>query len=1124
MVRTAVLLLAATALVPAAPPALAATAPAPVATPVANNAAQAAPARPAIARPADWVLPAERPAAPDKVEGAAVVDLLLDQQVRLIDGGVASYRANLFRIATAEGLDSGALQINWDPSLEVLTLHHYRVVRDGRTIDLLGDGSHLQVVRREKNLENATLDGELTASQQPEDLRVGDVIEMAYTVVRRDPATEGRVSGLYGPQDGQPYGRYRLRMTWPQGRDLHWRAAPGAIQPVQHDSGTGHDLIADITNLVTKRAPSGAPARFDMVNLVDVTEFADWPQVSRRFAALFDHAVALAPDSPLRAEIARIAAASPDPLRRAGLALMLVEDQVRYLFVGIDDGGYVPAPADQTWQRRYGDCKGKTALLIALLQGLGIDARPVLVNTENGDATAHRLPTMGGFDHVIVEARIGGKSYWLDGTRLGDDRLDRLEMPNYTVGLPATARGDGLIPMIPPAPAAPRSVVSLTLDASAGIEAPARAMAEMRFHGEDAAITRMKYTGLSNDERDRALKKRWRDLYDFITPDDVTAQADEPGGDFVLTMRGTAKMDWYASGSSRWYEMDRARVGWKFDTTREGELTPDAPFAFAHPEWWANHEVVILPQKGDGFSLQSRDVDRTVGGLYAFHRKVTLDHGVVTMDNDSRSLKAELPAADAESVHAAMAELAAAGVFIHLPETYLHTPADFAAMAGDRTAMARAHLQNGAILLDKGDSAGSIAEETAALAIDPALAMAHGVTALALARSGKDDARALAEADRALAVAPPTGADKAKDGGGLENQAWLAWAARGTVHLRKGDYAASVAAFDHVLDSRHSDLNALISRGSAQLGLAHWTQALADFDAALAIAPDIAIAGSRAMALAGVGRRDEAIEAADQAIAKNPDDRNIRLVRIDVRQQTGDIAGALADAEYLLAHNPTAREYLIHAELLPLAETARREADIDAALKRDPKSANAWLIRAQGALATGRLDVAATALTQAEALKADAFALTGLRLDLLAKRGEPAAALKLADETIAHHPADPKALNIVCWFKATRNVALDTALADCDAALKLAANTPAYLDSRGLVRLRGGDAKGAISDYSAALRQSPDLVASLYGRGIAWARLGDRNRALADLSRARSTRPEVDAIWADYGVTPPAGF
>ncbi|MGQ4828602.1 hypothetical protein ACQ10I_20545, partial [Enterococcus faecalis] len=78
-----------------------------------------------VAAPADWVLSAPVPAPPSHAEGAAVVDLLLDQQVHLIDGGEASYRANMFRIATAQGLDNGALEISWDPSLETLTLHHY---------------------------------------------------------------------------------------------------------------------------------------------------------------------------------------------------------------------------------------------------------------------------------------------------------------------------------------------------------------------------------------------------------------------------------------------------------------------------------------------------------------------------------------------------------------------------------------------------------------------------------------------------------------------------------------------------------------------------------------------------------------------------------------------------------------------------------------------------------------------------------------------------------------------------------------------------------------------------------------------------------------------------------------
>ena len=48
--------------------------------------------------------------------------------------------------------------------------------------------------------------------------------------------------------------------------------------------------------------------------------------------------------------------------------------------------------------------------------------------------------------------------------------------------------------------------------------------------------------------------------------------------------------------------------------------------------------------------------------------------------------------------------------------------------------------------------------------------------------------------------------------------------------------------------------------------------------------------------------------------------------------------------------------------------------------------------------------LADAALAEAEKLKADAFALTGLRLDVMAKRGQAADALKLASETVSHHP------------------------------------------------------------------------------------------------------------------------
>ncbi|MFC3672121.1 DUF3857 domain-containing protein [Novosphingobium pokkalii] len=1087
---------------------------APLAAPVlaAPETERAAPANAALARPViapaeSWVLPALAPVEPDGAQGAGTVDLMIDEQARLIPGGSSVYRANQFRIATTQGLDDAALQLSWDPSLETLTLHHYRIRRGGTVIDLLGDGSALSVVRREKNLENAMLDGKLTASLQPDDVRVGDVIEVAYTRTRRDPAIGGRAELVLGPPDGFPLGHYRLRMSWPATRPVQWRAWPGVVQPRLSRQGETMELVAERSNFITERAPTGAPARYGLVNLVELAEFADWPAVSRNAHGLFETAETLKADSPLKAEIARIAAATPDPVRRAELALALVQEQVRYLFIGMNDGGFVPAPADLTWQRRFGDCKGKTALLVALLKGLGIAARPVFVDTDSGDAVARRLPAMNLFDHVLVEAQIGGRSYWLDGTRQGDTRLDRLEVPDYHSGLPATAQGSELVALVPTAPRAPMVETRLDLDASGGVDVPAPAKAEMRARGDTAASWRMKYAGLAPAERERQLRKLWRDTYDFITPQTVAATLDEASGDYVLSMTGSARMEWTSSGSTRWYELDRARVGWKPNVERDGTLLADAPFAFDYPDWWANRETVRLPRGGKDFALQANDVDETVGGLYTFHRKVTLNGDTVTMENDTRALKAELPAADAPKVRDRMAELGNHGQFIRLPAMYEATDGDLAALADDKPALARAWLVRGAAAFDRGDMPGAITGLKATLAIDPRQAPAHALLAFAYASQG--DALAGAEADAALA------ADDKQD---------MAWAAKGLVALKAKKMPEALAAYDKAIALDPRNPRTLAGRASAHLALGHYAPALADTDAALALAPDLPLRPIRVVALSMLGRRAEALEAVDALLAATPDSRDMRRMRAALRAEDGDQAGAMADTGWLVSHGGTAADYVSQAQMRPRGDKAGRLADANAALRLDPGHVDALLLRAALEQEDKALDAASLDVARAAKLAPGSLKVAAAQMDLMAAQGQSDRALQLAAATLAGHAQDAEAHNLVCWFKATHGLALDSAGGDCEAALRLAPGRPDFLDSRGFLRLRQGDSKGAIADYDSALRIAPALIASLYGRGLAYARLGERDRALADLSRARSLSPDVDKTWAGYGLSPPPGF
>ena len=331
-----------------------------------------------------------------------------------------------FRIGSSQGLAAASLALVWDPALNTLIIHRYRVIRDGTTIDLLGDGSKLTVARRETNLERATLDGQLTATYQPGDIRVGNIIDIAFTNTRHDPALGGRSQAVFGALAGMPIGRLHIRALWPSAKPVRWRAGPGILAPKEERHGGEREFVVEAVNVTPPRPPRGAPLRFQAVNYIAASDMGSWRDVSKLMASLYAAASTLLPGGAIHAEAARIAAVSADPRVRALAALRLVEDQVRYVLLTIDDGGYVPAAAELTWSRRFGDCKGKTVPLLALLRELGIDAHPALVSTGAGDGLDRRLPMIGAFDYVVVAAAIGGRTYWLDGTRTGDRALEQI--------------------------------------------------------------------------------------------------------------------------------------------------------------------------------------------------------------------------------------------------------------------------------------------------------------------------------------------------------------------------------------------------------------------------------------------------------------------------------------------------------------------------------------------------------------------------------------------------------------------------------------------------------------------------------------------------------------------------
>ena len=623
-------------------------------------------ADPGYGPPADWVKPIPIPKeTAASADGAPAQVLLYSVQSKFGLEGDEYAVDRVVKILSSEGLSTaGTVEEVWDPDTEDLTIHHLRVIRGEQVIDALAGGRKMLVLRRENKLELAMLDGRLTATLEPEGLQVGDLIDFAYTVKRHDPALRGHSEDYERLSHAGTAAEIYWRGFWPASKPVRWRVTEGLPQPTVAKTNAGTELSFDMRSIAAPKPPAGAPPRYKDMGSVEFSQYASWAELSALLDPLYDKATTLQAGSPLMAEVAKIAAASPDPKTRATAALRLVEEQTRYVFLGMNDGGLVPAAADDTWSRRFGDCKGKTALLVAILRQLGVTAEPVLVSTTFGDGMDQRLPMAGWFDHAIVRAEIDGKTYWLDGTRNGDRSLDDLVTPPFYWALPIHPSGSNLVRLDPQALDLPGTAETLTVDSSRGADAPAPTHIEVVYRGEFAVALRASIAAVPKGDFERYLREFWTKAYPWLDVQTVSMNDDPAHAVARLSADGVGRLEWVQTGGgARIYHVPHSALGWDVTFKRQAGPHQDAPYAVPFPIFATSSQRITLPKDGD-YAVLGKNINETIAGVELIRTLRMESGGVVAIDVSTRSVAREFPAAEAEADGVKLRDLAQKDVAI----------------------------------------------------------------------------------------------------------------------------------------------------------------------------------------------------------------------------------------------------------------------------------------------------------------------------------------------------------------------------------------------------------------------------------------------------------------------------
>ncbi len=153
-----------------------------------------------------------------------------------------------------------------------------------------------------------------------------------------------------------------------------------------------------------------------------VLSTVSWESIAIWFTELSKHSYQWDPLMDRVVDDVKSKAKTPEEL--AEVLYQYIQRNYAYTAIEIGIGGFKPRFTNQTFQKKYGDCKDLTFLYLTLLKKAGIDAFPALVDTRSHRFFYKDFPNPGQFNHCIAYLPGIRNGTWVDSTvknfRLGE--------------------------------------------------------------------------------------------------------------------------------------------------------------------------------------------------------------------------------------------------------------------------------------------------------------------------------------------------------------------------------------------------------------------------------------------------------------------------------------------------------------------------------------------------------------------------------------------------------------------------------------------------------------------------------------------------------------------------------
>jgi transglutaminase-like putative cysteine protease/tetratricopeptide (TPR) repeat protein len=454
---------------------------------------------------------------------ATDVLVLDDEESYVFDASVKAVHTRylVYKVLTKQGAEQwGGVSFGWEPWHEERPEVRARVITPDNAVHELDPKTISDAPAKEDEVAVYS-DRRVVRAPLPA-MAPGSVVEEEETTTESVSFPgAGTVKRLFFGGRGVPVQRTRLLLDAPASFPLRYNVQLLPDLKPERKEANGRVQLAFEYGPMGPIEDSGQylPNETPPYPEVNFSTGSSWQQIAESYQRIVDRQIA---NADVKQIDAKLLAGKKSREDKATAILQYLDREIRYTGVEFGQAAITPHSPAETLKHKYGDCKDKAALLVAMLRAAGIPAYVALLNVGWQQDVARDLPGMGSFDHAIVYAP-GNPDIWIDAT---DDhaRLGQLPSPDQgRLALIARSATDSLT--MTPVASSTDNVLRETREFYLSENGPARIVEISVPHGAMESRYRSAYGDPENKDRKKELTNYVKAQYlaeklDRIEPSD----------------------------------------------------------------------------------------------------------------------------------------------------------------------------------------------------------------------------------------------------------------------------------------------------------------------------------------------------------------------------------------------------------------------------------------------------------------------------------------------------------------------------------------------------------------------------------------------------------------------------